>query len=120
MKYLWCTIQTENLEESMAFYQEAIGLKIEGRFPAGPGREIAFLSDDNVKIELLFDQAYQPAKQIDGISIGFQVDNLEDAITHVSDLNIEIEAGPIQPNPMVKFFYVRDPNGVKIQIVQQM
>lgn len=118
MEYVWNTIMTENLEESMAFYQEAIGLKLEGRYPAGPGRELAFLTDGNVKVELIQDEAYQSVKRIDGISMGFKVDKLEDAMAHVSNLNIEIEAGPIQPNPTVKFFYIRDPNGVKIQLVE--
>ncbi|NLK05931.1 MAG: VOC family protein, partial [Spirochaetales bacterium] len=32
---------------------------------------------------------------------------------------LEIYAGPFSPNPYVRFFYILDPNGVKIQFVEQ-
>jgi lactoylglutathione lyase len=38
----------------------------------------------------------------------------------IKEKSIEIESGPIQPNPNVKFFYVLDPNGVKIQFVENL
>ena len=55
MKYLWTTMHVKNLEESIAFYEEVVGLKLEHRFPAGPGTEIAFMKSEGTetKVELL-------------------------------------------------------------------
>ncbi len=45
MKFCWCTITVKDMEESLKFYQEVVGLKLNRRFEAGPGVEIAFLGD---------------------------------------------------------------------------
>jgi lactoylglutathione lyase len=36
----------------------------------------------------------------------------------IKEKGIEIYDGPHQPNPNTKFFYVLDPNGLKIQFVE--
>jgi lactoylglutathione lyase len=43
MKFCWSTLKVKNLEESLKFYHEIVGLKTNKRFNAGPGRKIAFL-----------------------------------------------------------------------------
>ena len=42
-----------NLEESLKFYQEIIGLRVDKRFNAVPGVKIAFLGDEETKLELI-------------------------------------------------------------------
>ncbi|MFW6267358.1 MAG: VOC family protein, partial [Halanaerobium sp.] len=39
MSYLWTTIKVKNLEESIEFYQQIVGLKLQRKFEAGPERE---------------------------------------------------------------------------------
>jgi lactoylglutathione lyase len=36
------------------------------------------------------------------------------------DKGIPVESGPVQPNPHVKFFFIKDPNGMKIQLVENI
>ena len=36
MKFCWVTITVKNMEESLRFYQEIVGLTIDRRFQAGP------------------------------------------------------------------------------------
>jgi len=115
MKYIWCTIMTTKMDESIAFYKDVIGLEIEREQEIG-SKKLVFLTDGNVSVELIYDAANQAIEKIEGISIGFSVENLEEAITLMREKNIEIEEGPYQPTPHVHFFYVRDPNGVKVQI----
>lgn len=43
MKFCGCTITVKDLEEVLNFYQEIVGLSLNRRFAAGPGREVAFL-----------------------------------------------------------------------------
>lgn len=38
----------------------------------------------------------------------------------LKDKGIEIQAGPFQPNPYIKFIYILDPNGLKIQFVENI
>ena len=49
MKFCWTTIIVRNMQESLKFYQEIVGLCIDSRMNAGPGVEIAFLGDGQTK-----------------------------------------------------------------------
>ena len=119
MKFLWTTLYVKDLEESLKFYQDIIGLEIDRRFNAGEEREIVFLGNGETKVELIYD-----AKNLDieigkDISLGFQTANLDEMIQFVKSRNIDIHSGPIQANPGTRFFYILDPNGLKIQFVEQ-
>jgi lactoylglutathione lyase len=54
----------------------------------------------------------------DSISVGFDAESLDNIKETLKENNIPILAGPIQPNPSIKFLYVHDPNGLKIQFIE--
>ena len=106
-----------DMEESLRFYQEVVGLTLDRRFSAGPGTEIAFLGDGETKVELICGGPRQINVGPD-ISWGFSVDSLEETLALVAKKGIPVHGGPFQPNPHTRFFYVLDPNGMKIQFVE--
>ncbi|WP_341877772.1 VOC family protein [Defluviitalea saccharophila] len=118
MKFLWSTLKVNNMEESLKFYQEIVGLTIDRRFHAGPETEIAFLGDGETKIELVCTQQSEPVNIGRDISWGFEVNSVDEMIAFIKEKGIDIHSGPFEPNPHVKFFYVLDPNGLKIQFVE--
>jgi len=105
------------MEESLKFYQEIVGLKLERRFEAGPGVEIAFLGDGETKIELICNEENKNVNLGEDISLGFEVDSVDDMMALVKEKGIAVHSGPFQPNPHIKFFFVLDPNGLRIQFV---
>ena len=120
MKFCWSTMKVKNIEESIRFYQEIVGLSLNRRFSAGPGIEIAFLGDGETKIELMTTEAGKEISFGQDISLGFEVDSVDEMMAFVKEKGISIHSGPFQPNPHVKFFYVTDPDGLKIQFVENM
>lgn len=120
MKFCWTTITVNDMEASLKFYEEIVGLPINRRFVSAPGVEIAFLGEGETEIELLCDPNHSALGEIKGISIGFVVKSVEEMMVFVESKNILIERGPFQPNPHIKFFYVKDPNGLSIQFVENM
>ena len=40
MKFLWTALYVKNLDESIAFYANLVGLQVVKRFPAGPGNRV--------------------------------------------------------------------------------
>ncbi len=118
MKFCWSTLMVKNLEESIRFYQEAVGLSVSRRFQAGPDTEIAFLGDGETKIELICNAGKTETRVGEDISWGFEVESLEAAMASVKEKGYEIQSGPFAPNPHTKFFYVLDPNGMRIQFVE--
>ncbi|MDR3596338.1 VOC family protein [Clostridium sp.] len=120
MKFCWSTLKVKNLEESLKFYEEIVGINVNKRFNAGPGREIAFLGDGETKIELICDEAIKEVIYGEHISLGFEVNSVDEMMNFVKEKGIAIHSGPIQPNPHTRFFYVLDPNGLRIQFLENI
>lgn len=120
MGYLWTTIKVKDLEESIEFYRDIVGLEIQRRFEAGPETEIAFLAaaDGQTAVELIDDRNQAEIDLGSDISLGFEVDSVEATIKFMQEKNITIQNGPISPNPNIEFFFVLDPNGLRIQFVE--
>ncbi len=120
MKFNWCTIQVNNMEESIKFYQDIVGLKMERQFQAGPDTEITFLGEGETKIELIHNKSNTSVNIGSDISLGFEVNSLEEMTEFLKENNLPIHSGPFQPNPHIKFINVLDPNGLRIQFAQHM
>lgn len=120
MGFLWTTIKVKDLKESIKFYQEIVGLEMQRSFEAGPETEIAFLAaaDGQTAVELIDDQNHNEINLGADISLGFEVDSIEEKIKFLKSKNISIESGPISPNPNIEFFHILDPNGLRIQFVE--
>jgi lactoylglutathione lyase len=119
MSFCWSTLRVNDLDRSILFYTEIIGLELIERFSAGPKTEIAFLGNGETKVELLCDGTGRTVSVGNDISWGFTVTSLEDSLSLVREKGIVIESGPIQPGPHVRFFFIRDPDGLKVQLVEQ-
>lgn len=114
MKIKHITINTADLEKSMKFYEDIIGLKLQ-RDLRQFGSPIVFLADgDDPCIELIENpaQAYSGA----GISIGFHTEDVEAKRAELEEKGFA-PTPMLSPNPNVKFFFIQDPNGVKIQFI---
>ena len=120
MKFCWITIHVKDLEDSIKFYHGLLGLEIVQRFQAGEDTEIAFLGEiDKPKIELIQNNKSGKVAQATGLSIGLKVESLDKAMEYIKEHNIPIKSGPISPSPTTSFFFIEDPNGVVVQLVEQ-
>lgn len=119
MEFIWSTLRVNDFEESLNFYTEILGLEVVNQFEVGNGIKIAFLEGENsdTKIELLFDNDDRKTNTGQDISWGFAVKSMEETIAFLSEKKLEFE-GPIQPNPSTKFIFIKDPNGMRVQLVE--
>jgi len=120
MKFCWVTINVKDMEKSLHFYQEIISLNISRRMKPSPDMEIIFLGSGETQIELIYNKKVDDITMGKDICLGFVVDSIEQMSEILKKNNIPIHSGPFQPNPSVKFLYILDPNGVKIQFVENI
>ena len=120
MKFCWSTLTVRNLDESLQFYQEIVGLKLMKRYRSSSGLEIAFLGEGETQIELIQSTEDREIDVGKDIAWGFEVDSMEECMEFVQKKGVPIASGPFQPNPNIRFFYVNDPNGLIIQFVENM
>jgi len=118
MKFNWVTIMVNDMKESISFYNEILGLPVKRRFKSGKDSEICFLGDGETQVELIHSQGMNESKHTLDISLGFVVDSLEEAIGMLVEQGIEIFQGPFSPNDHIKYLFILDPNGVKIQLAE--
>ncbi len=117
MKFCWCTLRVRDLDASLRFYQEIVGLPFNRRYTSGMGKEIAFLGTGETQVELVADGTESAEAKGLGVSLGFQVDSLDRKIDQLMAKGLTVE-GPISPNPHLSFCFVRDPDGYRIQFVE--
>jgi len=120
MKFCWITLMVKNVEDSIEFYREIVGLEIDRRFKAGLDMDIVFLGDGETKVELICDKNKEVIDAGQDMSLGFIVDSVEEMITFLKKREINILSGPFQPNPHSKYFFILDPNGYKIQFFENV
>ena len=119
MKYLHTTIFTDRLEESIAFYEEQVGLRILRDLRGNPEHRTVFLGNAQGEtcIELA-EAGAKPAADAAGISLGFQVADAEAERAKKEAAGLH-PGEMVMPNPNAKFFCIEDPNGVEIQFLEE-
>ena len=117
MHFCWCTLHVRDMEKSLAFYQDIVGLVLTRRIAETPGVDIAFLGDGETQLELIVgkDEPYTGG----GAAIAFMVDSLEQKMDFLRDKRIAIHSGPFAPSARTRFFFVQDPDGMLVQFVEQ-
>jgi lactoylglutathione lyase len=106
------------MDESVKFYRDIVGLHAGRRFKAEQGTEICFLGEGETKVELVCGSKHEAPCGV-GVSLGFVVKSVEDMIDFVKEKELEV-AGPYQPAPHIKFFFVKDPDGYSVQFVENV
>lgn len=120
MSFCHVTLTVKDLDASIHFYTEVVGLPIDRRFQAGPYTEIAFLGSGETKVELICSKN-QPNLMIgNGVSIGFKVESVPEKFASIKGGEIPVISDIIQPNPHVRFFYVADPDGFRVQFLENL
>lgn len=118
MKFCWTTLHVKNLDESIEFYQEMVGLLVNRRFKPNDHMELAFLGADSTELELICDNRTVNSNAED-ISIGFIIEGkLEDQLEKLAQKGFLDQSQIFAPSPVMRYAYVKDPNGFKVQFVE--
>lgn len=115
MQLLHITITTAQFEKTVEFYTDIAGLKIRKDNNDAPFK-ITFLSDSEGAASVEIIENKDAPKYTNSPSVGFHVENVEKYREELIAKGYT-PTPIISPVPYVKFFYVEDPNGIKIQFV---
>lgn len=117
MKFDFITMHVKNMEDSLRFYNEYLGLPLRRRQQI-PGGQLAFLGEENApQIELIYTEGEPPAACA-GFSVGIAVPNLEEATAALAAKGHPVIRGPVSPTPGTVFSFVKDPNGAEIELIE--
>ena len=123
MNIKFITIKVKNLEESIKFYKEILELKEVRRLNPMEGTKIAFLEDNNSgTIELIENEEISKVYDVSNesmVSIGFEVKNINEKIGELKNKEINIIRGPIEVPGGSKLAFIKDPNGIEIEFIEE-
>ena len=118
MDFCWVTLPVSNLEKSLHFYHDILGLPISSQ-QENPRVSLVMLGEEGKpKIELIQDFGKQKEKHHADITVGIGVPSLEKALDYVRKNQITVSRGPLSPNPHISFAYILDPDGYEVQLVE--
>ncbi len=112
VKRIMSNTETSDLKKAAAFYGDVLGLDLimdHGWFQT-------YGSDAKMTVQVSFGSEGGSGTPVPNLSI--EVDDLEAALKRVKKANIPIEYGPASEPWGVRRFYVRDPFGKLINILQ--
>jgi lactoylglutathione lyase len=116
MKFTVATVYVKDMDQSLDFYQNVLGMKLQSRRKSGGGNELAFLGEENQpQVELVSSEGSADI-QYSGFSLGFSVDNMDQTLEAVKAKGYEV-VSMMQPNPAVKIAHINDPNGITISFI---
>ncbi len=110
---------------SVAFYREAFGLEVADRFPF-EGFTLVYLRSPESPFELELTVNHgraEPYAPGDGYGhLAFAVDDVEAERARLAGLGLDptpVEALEHEGAPLARFFFVQDPDGYKIEVLQR-
>jgi len=120
VKYLHTMVRVTNLDESLAFYCEKLGLKQVGRVDVEAGRfTLVFLAapgDEEAQVELTYN--WDPEKYDGGRNFGhlaYQVEDIYETCQRLMDAGVTINRPPRDGH----MAFVRSPDAISIELLQK-
>ena len=109
----YSTMIVNKLEESVAFYRDVLGFS-EGYHVDLPFGGITIMnSQDGASVELI----EAPQFETGLYSVGTDVDDLDETLEELRKAGCEIE-GEITPTTVGRQIFIKDPNGVRICLIE--
>jgi catechol 2,3-dioxygenase-like lactoylglutathione lyase family enzyme len=112
VKRIVCNIETSDLEKAHAFYHDVLGLEV----VMDHGWIRTYGSDSKMTVQVNFAAEGGSGTAVPDLSI--EVDKLDAALKRIQKADIAIVYGPADEPWGVRRFYVRDPFGKLINILQ--
>ena len=121
-KLLHTRYRVSDLEKTISFYKDVLGLEEVRRQTSGRGSQLVFLKapDSDVEIEICkFDAAGPVVVGPDLTHLAFEVDSLKEFEKHLASMGIKYSDGPhIKPDGG-GIAFIDAPEGYEIELIQR-
>lgn len=121
-KLLHTRMRVSDMEQTIAFYTEILGLEVLERKTSPRGSHLAFLQVPNSDelIELASFPPSGPVKvQEDLVHLAFQVESLDATIASLTAKGVKITDGPTQTASGSRFLFIDAPDGYEIELIER-
>jgi len=121
-KLLHTRMRVSDLDQTIRFYTNVLGLEVVERKTSPRGSQLAFLKVPNSDelIELTSFPPSGPVKvQEDLVHLAFQVENLDDTMASLTAKGVTITDGPTKTSSGSRFLFIDAPDGYEIELIER-
>src|SRR5262245_51558020 len=122
IKLLHTRMRVSNLDETIRYYTNVLGLEVMERKTSPRGSQLAFLKVPNSDelIELTSFPPSGPVKvQEDLVHLAFQVESLDQTIAALSAKGVKVTDGPTTTSSGSRFIFIDAPDGYEIELIER-
>ena len=106
-----------DMDESIKFYTEVLGLEIDSQHNPYPGLRITLLkAEGDAMIELI--EGEETPQKTGLFSVGIEVEDINTKVKELKTKGAKIIRGPIEVATGAIIAFLQDPNGVQIGLIQ--
>jgi len=121
-KLLHTRMRVSDLDQTIQFYINVLGLEVLERKTSPRGSQLAFLKVPNSDelIELTSFPPSGPVKvQEDLVHLAFQVESLDDTIESLNVKGIKVTDGPTKTSSGSRFIFIDAPDGYEVELIER-
>ena len=122
IKLLHTRMRVSDMDQTVNFYTNVLGLEVLERKVSPRGSHLAFLKVPNSEelIELCsFPSSGPVIVQEDLVHLAFQVENLDDTIEQLGAKQIRITDGPTTTSSGSRFIFIDAPDGYEVELIER-
>ncbi len=121
-KLLHTRMRVSDMDQTIAFYTDVLGLEVMERKTSPRGSHLAFLKVPNSEelIELCSFPPSGPVKvQEDLVHLAFEVDDLDRTIQTLTAKGVKITDGPTRTSSGSRFIFIDAPDGYEVELIER-
>jgi len=119
-KYLHTRFRVSDMDKSISFYQDILGMEVIEEKTSPRGSKLVFLrfpgTDCNLEL-CSFPNSGLVHVPEDLVHLAFEVENLEDSISRLNAAGIPITEGPLESLSGTRFIFTEDPDKYEIELI---
>ena len=121
-KLLHTRMRVSDLDQTIQFYTNVLGLEVLERKTSPRGSQLAFLKVPNSD-ELIELTSFPPSGPVnvqeDLVHLAFQVDSLDETIASLNSIGVKVTDGPTQTSSGSRFIFIDAPDGYEVELIER-
>ena len=121
-KFLHTRMRVSDMDQTVNFYTNVLGLEVLERKVSPRGSHLAFLKVPNSEelIELCsFPLSGPVTVQEDLVHLAFQVESIDDTIALLNAMGVKVTDGPTQTSSGSRFIFIDAPDGYEVELIER-
>ena len=121
-KLLHTRMRVSDMEQTIHFYTDVLGLEVLERKVSPRGSHLAFLKVPNSE-ELIELTSFPPSGPVrvqeDLVHLAFQVESLDNTIASLNAKGVKVTDGPTTTSSGSRFIFIDAPDGYEVELIER-